>query len=747
MGNYIYSLVLLSLINIVFGIYTWKESKVTLYTKYFAGSLFCVGFWGIGLAAFLGSKSQEMALFWAKFHYVASIFVSYYLLIFVLSLAKGKLIKNINRVLLIIPIIAVSIITVFFNDLLLKEAIIEEGGNVMLLFKPGHIVYAIIFSLYFLVTLVVLFIKLLKSSGIVQKQVILIFSGLLISGILGMIYNLILPLLGNYKLVWVGPQFTVIFLALIFLGIVKYQLFNIRLLLGKVSFTFTTSIIMFLGFIFFTFLNGILFKNLFSLEYLVFGLFCAILFVSFYEKYRGFILYKIQSKIISPGFDAISVLKDYNTKMGKMSTRNDVLSQFANTIKTTLYPKYISVITRDGQEIINKQYVEYRDIDYKMIFETVEKEVDLKNRKHLALATLVGILQNENSSAVLSLQSFVKELESNDLILLLPIVYEGELLAICVLGKGYSSSSTYIEEEIDFLESIVNTTAVYLTRAILYEQLEQFNFSLQQKVDEKTKELQTKVIELQDARRKENDMIDIMGHELRTPATVVKLNVELLQKYIKENPQEFGKYVDRIKQAVETEIGLINTLLTSAKLEGNKVEIRHERVNVKDEIEMSIHGHERDIKGDISVYTNVDSNLPEAYADRIRVAEVLNNLISNAIKYTEKGSITISATSGDNNIIVSIKDTGKGISKEDLSKLGNKFYRVDNYLDSNIVRPGGTGLGLYITFGLVRLMGGTINVQSEVGKGSTFTFTLPKYNGQQVDRQDTLDRFAKLGLK
>jgi len=182
-------------------------------------------------------------------------------------------------------------------------------------------------------------------------------------------------------------------------------------------------------------------------------------------------------------------------------------------------------------------------------------------------------------------------------------------------------------------------------------------------------------------------MIDIMGHELRTPATVVKLNVELLQKYIKENPQEFGKYVDRIKQAVETEIGLINTLLTSAKLEGNKVEIRHERVNVKDEIEMSIHGHERDIKGDISVYTNVDSNLPAAYADRIRVAEVLNNLISNAIKYTDKGSITISATSGDNNIIVSIKDTGKGISKEDLSKLGNKFYRVDNYLDSNIVRP------------------------------------------------------------
>ncbi len=747
MGNYTYFLVLLSLINIAFGIYTWKESKVTRYTRYFAGSLFFVGFWGIGLAGFLGSTSQEIALSWAKFHYIASILVPYYLLIFALSLTKGKLIKKIYRILLLLPIIAISILLILFNDLLLKEAIIEEGGNVMILFKPGHILYAVIFSLYFLATLIVLFIKLLKSSGIIRKQVILIFLGLLISGILGMIYNLILPLLGNYKLVWVGPQFTVIFLALIFLGIVKYQLFNIRLLLGKITFTITTSIIMFLGFIFFTFLNNLLFQNFMSFEYLIFGIFCAILFVFFYEKYRNFLLYKIQSKIISPGFDSIVVLKDYNTKMGKISTKNDILSQFANTIKTTLFPKYISIITRNGKEIINKQYVEYRDFNYKMIFETIEKEFDLKSRKHLALDTLVGILQNENSSSVLSLQSFIEELERNTLILLLPIVYEKELLAVCVLGKGYSSSSTYVEEEIDFLESVVNTTAVYLTRAILYEQLSQFNMSLQQKVNDQTQELQIKVKQLEEARRKEADMIDIMGHELRTPATIVKLNIELLQKYIDSNPEEFKKYLDRMSSAVETEIGLINTLLTSAKLEGDKVEIKYEKVNIKESIEMAIHGQEKDLKEGVSINTNIERNLPYAYADKIRVAEVLNNLIGNAIKYTERGSITISAKSEGTNITINVKDTGKGISKEDMEKLGEKFYRVDNYLESDIVRPGGSGLGLYVSFGLVRLMGSKIEVKSEVGMGSTFSFTLPQYTNQIIDSTDTIDRFQILGLK
>ncbi len=217
MESYVYALMFLSLVNIIFGIYTLKESRVTTYIKYFAGSLFCVGFWGIGLGGFLAAKSPEVAMLWAKFHYVASILVAYYLLVFALSLAKEKPIKPFYRILLILPIIGISVITVCCNDLLLKQAVIEEGGNVMILYKPGHMVYAIVFASYFIATLVVVLNKLLKSSGIIQKQMILIFVGLLISGVLGMVYNLILPLLGNYKLVWVGPQFTVVFLALMLL--------------------------------------------------------------------------------------------------------------------------------------------------------------------------------------------------------------------------------------------------------------------------------------------------------------------------------------------------------------------------------------------------------------------------------------------------------------------------------------------------------------------------------------------------
>ena len=102
---------------------------------------------------------------------------------------------------------------------------------------------------------------------------------------------------------------------------------------------------------------------------------------------------------------------------------------------------------------------------------------------------------------------------------------------------------------------------------------------------------------------------------------------------------------------------------------------------------------------------------------------------------------------------VSVVDTGEGISEEDIKNLGKKFYRATNYIESDesddfdIVRPGGTGLGLYVTFNLIGKMGGDIRVESELGKGSKFIFTLPKYAGQKVEKVESNDMFERLGLK
>ena len=324
-----------------------------------------------------------------------------------------------------------------------------------------------------------------------------------------------------------------------------------------------------------------------------------------------------------------------------------------------------------------------------------------------------------------------------------------------IIGEKYNKDS-YTVGDIDFLESVMQSTHMALVRATLYQQLESFNKTLQDKVDEQTKELQIKVVELEEARKKERDMIDIMGHELRTPATVVKLNVDLLKKYINSNPDEFKKYLDRIRDAIDNEIKLINILLSSAKLEGNKVEINSEEVDILAEIEMCINGHEKEAKDKrLKIINKAKKRTPAIYADKARVIEILNNLLDNAIKYTQRGSVTVKTEYDKEGVTVFVEDTGQGIPKEEVSKLGKKFYRVDNYVTGkdldpvDIVRPGGTGLGLYVTFNLIKLMKGKIWVESKLGKGSKFIFSIPLYKGQdeKKSKKVSLNMFERMGLK
>ena len=293
-------------------------------------------------------------------------------------------------------------------------------------------------------------------------------------------------------------------------------------------------------------------------------------------------------------------------------------------------------------------------------------------------------------------------------------------------------------EELKFLESLILNTSVAISRALIYKDVEKFNETLQDKVDEQTQDLKNKVLELEEARRKERDMVDIMGHELRTPATIVKLNADLLEKYetqVGEDRKSYEKYLSRIKNAINNEIDIINTLLSSAKLEGNRMVINNEEVELYSKVEECISSHKKDAsnKG-LKLFNKLPKDIPNVYADKSRVLEILHNLVSNAIKYTEKGSISIEGSYNNSNVTIKVIDTGIGISQRDLDRLGEKFYRVNNYTDdkgTDIVRSGGTGLGLYVTFNLVKNMGGSVKVTSELGKGSEFIFSLPRYTGQK----------------
>lgn len=238
MGSYVYSLILVGLVNILFGIYSLSKSKRSQLLRYLSFALLSVGLWGIGLGAFLASNTEQIAIFWAQFHYIASIYIAYFVLLFGITLGYGNRVTFLKRQLLHLPILLTSILIIFNHKLLFQGVALSEDGNVAIMFKIGHLLYGLLFTSYYIATLLIVTIKTINSKGVVQKQYSLQLAGLFSAGMLGGIFNLVLPLLGNYKLIWVGPLFTILFLGFILLAILKYQLFNIRLLVGKIVFIF-----------------------------------------------------------------------------------------------------------------------------------------------------------------------------------------------------------------------------------------------------------------------------------------------------------------------------------------------------------------------------------------------------------------------------------------------------------------------------------------------------------------------------
>lgn len=317
-----------------------------------------------------------------------------------------------------------------------------------------------------------------------------------------------------------------------------------------------------------------------------------------------------------------------------------------------------------------------------------------------------------------------------------------------VLFNKKSFNEPFTIEDIEALETVVSLTSYALDRSVLYAEVETFSQTLQQKVDEATTDLKEKNQTLKTLRERERDMMDIMGHELRTPLTIIKMTLGLLKTKATKNDYKFQKpdfdeYFKRMKDATDREVRLLETMLSSTKIDANKMEIHLEKIDLLPVVRDSILAHrdkaeEKDLKLKFT-----DPEVPvEIFADRVRFPEVMDNLVSNAVKYTDEGQVevTIDTDSDDDMVIVTVSDTGRGIPEDAINRLGTKFYRVKQHLEkihkdegnsTSIVRPGGTGLGLYVSFNLVRLMGGEVKIESELGKGSKFTFTIPKFKDQK----------------
>jgi signal transduction histidine kinase len=199
---------------------------------------------------------------------------------------------------------------------------------------------------------------------------------------------------------------------------------------------------------------------------------------------------------------------------------------------------------------------------------------------------------------------------------------------------------------------------------------------------------------------------------------------ELIQDGIYgEVPSKMADVLERIQQNGRHLLGLINDVLDLSKIEAGQLTLSPVDYSMR-ELVLDVVSATEALAAEKQLALEVDApaNLPPGRGDERRLTQVLLNLVSNAIKFTEAGSVSIGAKAEDGHFLVTVSDTGVGIAPEDQARIFEEFHQVDS---SSTRRKGGTGLGLAIAKRIVELHGGRIWVESEIGEGSTFVFTLP----------------------
>lgn len=224
-----------------------------------------------------------------------------------------------------------------------------------------------------------------------------------------------------------------------------------------------------------------------------------------------------------------------------------------------------------------------------------------------------------------------------------------------------------------------------------------------------------------------DEFISVVSHELRTPITVVEgslSNLEVMIDKDKVSKKVLRDAVDLAHDQILYLSKMVNDLSTLSRAERGTADVK-ERIDVQSLLKSlydtyAPHAHEKGLAFDL----DAGAQLGQVEASRLYLEELLQNFITNSIKYTKKGSVKLAASRSGDTITFAVKDTGIGISKSEQAKVFEKFYRSEDYRTRE---TGGTGLGLYVVTKLARKVGTEINLKSRLNHGSTFSFTLPVY--------------------
>lgn len=704
--------------NIVLGLFVYLNNPHRSNTRNFALLCLSLSLWA--LFNYLADYQLSNTLLWTRLTFFSISYSILFLVLFLNSFPKKIIKSKIFSYVSVFIAISVSIITLlpgFIPGVDIKDGV----SNVLI--GPLYYIYPAYLLAFFMGMIFFIFTSWRRSNNEDKSRLKFLIFGIVAMAVIAAVTNFLLPLImQNNIYAKYGTLATLIFVASTAYAIVRHSLFDLRAVVAR-SFTYALTIIT-IGFLYGFMAFGLIGRYLFaqSINQITFNqqvvnTALAVVLAFTFQPLRRF-FQKVTDKIF------------YRDKYDPQDLLNDISMILASEIEV----EELSV--RVCKKLVDKMHLQNARavvLDKgKIIFESkdltkVISSTDVKFIKKLG-SGLLYVDQLEKGDKL----SVLKKLNGS---VSVALKTNNQFIGYLVLGHK-KSGDIFSESDLDTIKIIAGEFGIALENAIAFSEIQQFNKTLQEKIQRATHNLRSANEQLKQLDTAKDEFISLAGHQLRTPLTTVKGYVSMLSE------GDFGKLNSEQKKSIELALDgsnrmarLIDDLLNVSRMEAGKFYIDASKVDLNKVVpeELAMLKTLAQSKGVTIKYSPPVRPVSTLKLDDNKTRQAIMNLAENAVQYSAKknGIVEVILYERNGNIVFKVKDNGIGVPKEQQAKLFSKMFRASNAKE---IRPDGTGLGLYLVKRVVEDQGGKIIFESKPAKGSTFGFSIPKHNHIKVDQ-------------
>ncbi len=645
---------------------------------------------------------------------VISVSLLYYLILHIDDSKRKNSLINKAGVYLTVVIALLTLTPYVFSGL-------TSGKNPSPTPEPGAILFLLHLAVFLTAIYYTLINKIINSKGIKRTQYIHVLIGaapLLLMPVTGFV----LPVLfHNVDYVTLNPLYGGFFIGMVGYAIVKHRLFDVRMVvarsLGYVLSIFSVSIIFGLGgFGVISAFLGDEFDITISQQLLYTSL--AVLIGFTFQPVKRFFDKATNSIFYQDAYDPQEFIDEHNKIVVSNTSVEPLLHDSSEVIIKYLKTEFCDFGLRETaylpQRILGSAQL---DIDDKDI------EAVRKVTPHMGRQVIIADELTEEYSEV------KERMQKYDIAILVRLAtttqYEIEGLGYMMLGAK-KSGNPFNRQDIKVIEIIANELVIAIQNALRFEEIEKFNITLQEKVDDATRKLRHTNEKLKAMDETKDEFISMASHQLRTPLTSVKGYLSMVLEGDAGQVTEMqSKLLNQAFISSQRMVYLIADLLNVSRLRTGKFVIETKPTNLAEAVEGEVEQlKEVAASRDLTLTYEKPENFPVLELDETKIRQVVMNFTDNAIYYTPSGGhIKVELKDTGKTVEFTVTDNGIGVPKHEQPHLFSKFYRAVN---AKKARPDGTGLGLFMAKKVVVAQGGAIIFKSQEGKGSTFGFSFAK---------------------